>query len=322
MSDRDPGLDRLREMLRIRRFEERCVELYSTERIRGFVHLYIGEEAVAVGVMSALRPEDSVVATYREHGHALARGVPAAAVMAEMFGKIEGTSRGRGGSMHIFDAATRFYGGNAVVGGGLPLAAGLALADAMTGRRRVTACFFGEGAVAEGEFHETMNLAALWHLPVLFCCENNLYAMGTALDRSESETDLALKAAAYEMPAWPVDGMDVDAVADAAARAAEAVRAGGGPHFLELRTYRFRAHSMYDPDRYRDKAEIERWKERDPIALLRGRLEGDGLLAPADVEAIDAAVTEEIDAAVAFAEAGTLEPVEDLTRFVYSEARP
>ena len=322
MSDRDLELGRLREMLRIRRFEERCVELYSSERIRGFVHLYIGEEAVAVGVMSALRPEDAVVATYREHGHALARGIPAAAVMAEMFGKVEGTSRGRGGSMHIFDAATRFYGGNAVVGGGLPLAAGLALADAMTGRHRVTACFFGEGAVAEGEFHETMNLAALWHLPVLFCCENNRYAMGTALDRSESETDLALKAAAYEMPAWPVDGMDVAAVADAAARAAEAVRGGGGPHFLELRTYRFRAHSMYDPDRYREKAEIERWKERDPIALLRGRLEGDGFLTPADVEAMDAAVAEEIDAAVAFAEAGTLEPVEDLTRFVYSEARP
>jgi pyruvate dehydrogenase E1 component alpha subunit len=322
MSHRDQGLDRLREMLRIRRFEERCVELYSTERIRGFVHLYIGEEAVAVGVMSALRAEDAVVATYREHGHALARGIAAAAVMAEMFGKVEGTSRGRGGSMHIFDAATRFYGGNAVVGGGLPLAAGLALADAMTGRRRVTACFFGEGAVAEGEFHETMNLAALWHLPVLFCCENNRYAMGTALDRSESETDLALKAAAYEMPAWPVDGMDVDAVADAAARAAEAIRGGGGPHFLELRTYRFRAHSMYDPDRYRDKAEIEQWKERDPIGLLRQRLEGDGLLAPEDFESMDAAVTEEIDTAVAFAEAGTDEPVEDLTRFVYSEATP
>lgn len=317
---KDPRLSLLREMLRIRRFEERCVELYSTERIRGFLHLYIGEEAVAAGVMQALRADDAVVATYREHGHALARGIPAAAIMAEMYGRMEGASRGRGGSMHIFDAATRFYGGNAIVGGGLPLAAGLALADAMTGRSRVTACFFGEGAVAEGEFHETMNLAALWHLPVLFCCENNRYAMGTALDRSESETDLALKAAAYEMPAWPVDGMDVLAVAEAARRATDAIRAGGGPHFLELRTYRFRAHSMYDPERYRDKAEVERWKTRDPIAFVRARLVGEGLLDPAALEALEAAVVEELDAAVAFAEAGTLEPVEDLTRFVYSEA--
>ena len=315
------GLHHLREMLRIRRFEERCVELYSTERIRGFLHLYIGEEAVAVGVMQALRPDDAVVATYREHGHALARGIPPAALMAEMFGKVEGTSRGRGGSMHIFDAATRFYGGNAIVGGGLPVAAGLALADVLAHRDRVTACFFGEGAVAEGEFHETMNLAALWHLPVLFCCENNRYAMGTALDRSESETDLALKAAAYEMPAWPVDGMDVSAVEDAATRAAVAVRAGGGPHFLELRTYRFRAHSMYDPERYRDKAEVDRWKERDPIALVRARLEAEGLLTAADVEELERAVAEEIDAAVAFAEAGTWEPVEELLRHVTTEAR-
>ena len=311
----------LREMLRIRRFEERCVELYSTERIRGFLHLYIGEEAVAVGVMQGLQPDDAVVATYREHGHALARGIPATKVMAEMFGKVEGTSRGRGGSMHIFDAALRFYGGNGIVGGGLPVAAGLALADVLSHRDRITACFFGEGAVAEGEFHETMNLAALWRLPVLFCCENNLYAMGTALERSESETDISLKAASYEMPAWPVDGMDVLAVEDAARRAADAVRAGGGPHFLELRTYRFRAHSMYDPDRYRDKGEIERWKERDPITLLRNDLAGFGVVSDADLEALEAEIAAEVEAAVAFAEAGTPEPVEDLTRFVSSEVQ-
>ena len=320
MNESGRELHLLQEMLRIRRFEERCVELYSAERIRGFLHLYIGEEAVAVGVMQALLPEDAVVATYREHGHALARGIPPGAVMAEMFGKVEGTSRGRGGSMHIFDAATRFYGGNGIVGGGLPVAAGLALADKLAGRSRVTACFFGEGAMAEGEFHETMNLAALWQLPVLFCCENNLYAMGTALARSESETDLALKAAAYEMAAWPVDGMDVLAVETAARRAADAVRAGGGPHFLELRTYRFRAHSMYDPDRYRDKAEIEQWKTRDPILLLSERLRSVGGLSDADLEAIELAVAEEIDAAVSFAEAGHPEPVDELTRFVYSEA--
>ena len=201
----DPDHDRhlLAEMLRIRRFEERCVELYSGTKIRGFMHLAIGQEAVAVGVMDALRPDDAVVATYRDHGHALARGIPAGPLMAEMFGRLEGVSRGRGGSMHVFDAATRFYGGNAIVGGGLPLAAGLALADHLLGRDRVTACFFGEGAMAEGEFHETMNLARLWDLPVLFACENNLYAMGTALGRSESQTDLVRKAEAYAMPPAP-----------------------------------------------------------------------------------------------------------------------
>ena len=227
--------------------------------------------------MQTLESDDAIVATYREHGHALARGVSAASIMAEMYGKREGCSRGRGGSMHLFDAATRFYGGNAIVGGGLPVAVGLALADKMQGRQRVTACFFGEGAVAEGEFHECMNLAALWDLPVLFCCENNLYAMGTALKRSESETDLCLKAASYEMPAWPVDGMDVVACEEAAQRAVSAVRVGGGPYFLEFRTYRFRAHSMFDPQLYRDKQEIEEWKHRDPIATFQARLQAQGL---------------------------------------------
>jgi pyruvate dehydrogenase E1 component alpha subunit len=311
----------LRDMLRIRRLEERCMELYGAGKIRGFLHLYIGEEAVAVGAMRALAPDDAVVATYREHGHALVRGVSAGAIMAEMFGKLEGCSRGRGGSMHLFDAATRFYGGNAIVGGGLPLAVGLALADKLQGRARVTACFFGEGAVAEGEFHECMNLAALWHLPVLFCCENNLYAMGTALARSESVTDLALKAAAFAMPAWPVDGMDVLAVEAAAARAALTVRAGGGPCFLEFRTYRFRPHSAFDPELYRSKQEVEEWKRRDPIATFTARLRDQHLVDDAALAALEDEVAREIDAATAFAEAGHLEPVEDLTRFVYSEPR-
>jgi pyruvate dehydrogenase E1 component subunit alpha len=313
-------LDLLHQMLRIRRFEERCVELYSAAKIRGFLHLYIGEEAVAVGVMQALSSDDNVVATYREHGHALARGVPARSIMAEMFGKVEGCSHGRGGSMHLFDASRRFYGGNAIVGGGLPIAVGLALADAMQQRERVTACFFGEGAVAEGEFHETLNLAALWNLPVVFCCENNLYAMGTALSRSESETDIALKAASFEIPAWTVDGMNVGAVEAAARRAVDAVRGGGGPHFLELRTYRFRAHSMYDPELYRSKEEVEQWKERDPIDALVAELRGRSALEPNAVERLEAAVTGEIDDAVAFAESGTLEPVADLTRFVTSRS--
>ncbi len=319
LPERDHALHLLAEMVRIRRFEERCVQLYSAGAIRGFLHLYIGEEAVAVGVMQALLPEDSIVATYREHGHALARGVPARELMAEMHGKVEGTCRGRGGSMHIFDVSRRFYGGNAIVGGGLPIAAGLALADRLRHREEVTACFFGEGAMAEGEFHETINLAALWRLPVLFCCENNLYAMGTALDRSESETNLAVKAAGYGVPAWTVDGMDVLDVEEAARKAAAEVRGGGGPVFLELRTYRFRAHSMYDPERYRRKDEVERWRQRDPIATFTAALTGAELLSAADVEAIEAEVAAEIDEAVAFAEAGTPEPVEDLERFVYSE---
>lgn len=317
--ERGHGLALLREMLRVRRFEEKCAELYSAQRIRGFLHLYVGEEAVAVGVMQALQPDDGIVATYREHGHALVRGISMNAVMAEMFGKLSGTSRGRGGSMHIFDAATRFYGGNAIVGGGLPLAVGLALADKMQGRDRVTACFFGEGAVAEGAFHESMNLAALWDLPVLFCCENNRYAMGTALDRSESETDISLKAAAYELPAWPVDGMDVLAVEQAARHAAEMVRGGAGPGFLELRTYRFRAHSMYDPELYRERAEVDEWRERDPITLFSQQLRDAGALDDPTLETIEREIAAEIEEAIAFADAAPLEPVEDLTRFVTAE---
>jgi pyruvate dehydrogenase E1 component alpha subunit len=308
----------LGEMLRVRRFEERCVELYSHELIRGFLHLAIGEEACAVGVMEALSSDDAVVATYREHGHALARGISMRATMAELEGKVEGCSRGRGGSMHLFDAPTRFYGGNAIVAGGLPLAVGLALADHMLGRRRVTACFFGDGAVAEGEFHEAMNLAALWHLPVLFCCENNLYAMGTALEFTESETDLSLKAASYRIPAWEVDGMDVLAVSEAAREASQAVREGGGPHFLEMRTYRFRSHSMYDPDRYRDKSEVERWKQRDPILKLTNDLMSSGALASAQLERLESEISAEVQDAVDYAAAGTDEPIEDLERFVTS----
>ncbi len=317
--ERGHALDLLRAMIRIRRFEEKCAELYSAAKIRGFLHLYIGEEAIAVGAMQALEPDDAIVATYREHGHALVRGVSAASIMAEMYGKQEGCSRGRGGSMHLFDAATRFYGGNAIVGGGLPLAVGLALADKLQGRQRVTACFFGDGAVAEGEFHECMNLAALWRLPVLFCCENNLYAMGTALGRAQAQTDLALKASGYAMPAWAVDGMDVVACEEAARRAAAAVRAGGGPHFIEFRTYRFRAHSMFDPQLYRDKQEVEEWKKRDPIPTFEARLRGRGLLADDDLKLIEDDTAAEIEQAIQFAEAASWEPVEELTKFVYSE---
>ncbi len=320
--DAEHALGLLRDMVRIRRFEEKSAELYSAAKIRGFLHLYIGEEAVAVGAMRALTPDDSVVATYREHGHALLRGVSANSIMAEMYGKQQGCSRGRGGSMHLFDAAARFYGGNAIVGGGLPLAVGFALADKLQHRQRVTACFFGDGAVAEGEFHESMNLASLWKLPVLLCCENNLYAMGTALKRAQSQTDLSLKAAAYEMASWPVDGMDVVACEEAAQRAALAVRSGEGPCFLEFRTYRFRAHSMYDPQLYRDKREVEEWKKRDPIATFQNSLTAQGVLDGANMKRIEDEVASEIEKAIAFAESGTWEPIEDLTRFAYSGEKP
>lgn len=261
----------LADMLRIRRMEEKCAELYGAGKIRGFLHLYIGEEACATGAMHALAEEDRVVATYREHGHALLRGVPMDAIMAEMFGKASGCSRGRGGSMHLFDVSRHFYGGNAIVGGGLPLAAGLALADKLQGESRVTACFFGEGAIAEGAFHESMNLAALWALPVLFCCENNLYAMGTALSRSESQTDLCAKVASYNMDSFRADGMDVRAVFETVSRAAKQVRESGRPAFVELQTYRFRAHSMFDPELYRDKAEAAPWEpEADLLKDVHG----------------------------------------------------
>jgi pyruvate dehydrogenase E1 component alpha subunit len=309
-------------MLRIRRFEEKCFELYQSEKIRGFMHLYDGEEAVSVGVIEALLPQDAIVATYREHGQALARGIGMNALMAEMYGKQEGSCRGRGGSMHIFDRATRFYGGNAIVGGGLPLAAGIALADKMLGRDAATACFFGDGAVDEGSFHESMNLAALWQLPVLFVCENNLYAMGMELERAEAETNIARKAAGYHMASGSVDGMDVVAVEVAARRAIDTVRRTSQPYLLECRTYRFRAHSMFDAQLYRTKQEIEAWRAKDPIRRLQAWLEQTGLTNRDEVSAIETAIATEIEAAVAFAEAGLWEPVDELERFTLMERVP
>lgn len=316
--ERELGL--LKTMLLIRRFEEASAEEYSAGKIRGFLHLYIGEEAVAAGVISALGPDDAVFATYREHGHALARGVDPGRIMAEMFGKVEGVSRGRGGSMHLFDKEHFFFGGNAIVAGALPVAAGYALGRKLQRKRGVTACFFGEGAMAEGEFHETMNLAALWGLPVLFVCENNLYAMGTALARSESQDDLCAKAASYNVKAATVDGMDVVAVHESAARAVRDVEELEAPIFLECKTYRFRAHSMFDPELYRDKAEVERWKARDPIPAMVKRLLASGVLREEQLPELENSAARIVKDAVAFAEAGTLEPVGDLLRFVTTEA--
>lgn len=314
--ERDHARRLLRQMLLIRRFEEKCAELYSAGKIQGFLHLYIGEEAVAVGAMQALTAEDNIVSTYREHGHALARGMSAGPVMAEMYGKANGCCRGRGGSMHLFDAARRFYGGWAIVGGHLPLAVGLALADKMQNRPGVTACLFGDGAVSEGVFHESLNLAALWKLPVLFLCENNLYAMGTHLARHQAQTDIARKAEAYGMPGEAVDGMDVLAVDRASREAAEAVRRGDGPRLLEARTYRFRAHSMYDAELYRSKEEVEQWRKRDPITTFADRLREQKLLDDQALVALEADVGAVVAEAVAFAEAGLWEPVTELLKDV------
>ena len=308
----ETALPWLRLMLLIRRFEERCAQEYGAGNIRGFLHLCVGQEACAVGMVTQLQPDDPVFSHYREHGHALVRGIPARAVMAELFGKWEGCSHGRGGSMHLFDVSRHFYGGSAIVGGGMPPAAGLALADKLLGRARVTACFLGDGATAEGAFHETLNLSALWKLPVLFACENNLYAMGTALARHQARTDLAARAASYGLYAEAVDGMDVTAVADAARRALSHVRGGGGPAFLELKTYRFRSHSMFDPELYRERREVEEWKLRDPLVLFEKRLRTEGLLDDARLASLVTAVEAEVEDAVAYAAAGTLEPVSGL----------
>ena len=319
--DRAHVRDLLKRMIRIRRFEDKCAELYTQEKIRGFLHLYDGEEAIAGGIIPLLTAKDRIVATYREHGHALMRGVPMPQILAEMYGKAEGCAGGRGGSMHLFSRDHNFYGGNAIVGGGLPLAVGLGLADHMSGSGGVTVCFFGEGAVAEGEFHESLNLAALWNLPVLFVCENNGYAMGSALELTEAQTDITAKASSYGMEARSVDGMDIVAVEVAARRALADIASTGGPRFLECKTYRFRAHSMFDAQLYRSKEEVAAWREKGPILRFQTWAEQSGLLHEDDVQEITAEVDAEIAEAVTFAEAGTDEPVSDLTRFVMAPER-
>ena len=309
----------LREMILIRRYEEKAAELYQSTKIRGFLHLYIGEEAIAVGVMQALTPEDSVVATYREHGHALARGVSADVIMAEMYGKVTGCARGRGGSMHLFDKPTRFFGGNAIVASHLPLAVGIALADKMQNKKNVTACFLGEGAVAEGEFHEALNLGALWQVPTLFICENNLYCMGTALRYHEANTNLTEKAASYNVKSVQIDGNDVLAVEKAAREACDYLRSGKGPYFIEAITYRFRPHSMFDAELYRDKAEVEEHKQRDPILLFKNYLQKHKLITDDEIQDIENEVAGVVQHSIDFAENSPWEDVEDLTKFVYTE---
>src|SRR5207247_3533791 len=310
--DADLARKLLRDMLLIRRFEEKAAEAYALGKIGGFLHLSIGEEAVAAGATSVLRPDDYAISTYREHGHCLIKGSDPRRVMAELFGRVDGLSKGKGGSMHLFDKEHNFLGGHAIVGAHLPIAAGVGFAIKYRGGDQVVLCYFGDGAVPEGEFHESLNLAALWKLPVIFVCENNRYAMGTSLERALAQTEIYKFGETYGIPCEPVDGMDVLAIRDAAGRAIDRARKDKVPSLLEARTYRFRGHSMRDPAGavYRTKEEVEREKLRDPIVLFRDKSLSEGLVTEADVRAIEKAVTDLVDEAVAFAEASPAPPVE------------
>jgi len=294
----------LRQMLLIRRFEEKAAEAYALGKIGGFCHLYIGQEAVAVGSLAALRDDDYVISSYREHGQALVRGIPPGAVMAELFGKATGCSKGKGGSMHLFDASRHFMGGHGIVGGHIPLAAGLAFASKYKGGDQVCICFFGEAAVNIGAFHETLNMASVWKLPVIFLCENNRYGMGTAFERVAAVTDVVEHACSYDMAAEMVDGMNAQTVYDATKRAVERARKHGHPTLLEVRTYRFMGHSMSDPLHgvYRTKDEVEEQKGRDPITQLAGKLKEDGAIDQAALDALDVEIRAEVEDAVKFAD--------------------
>jgi pyruvate dehydrogenase E1 component alpha subunit len=311
----------LRTMMEIRRFEEKCAEMYAKGRIKGFLHLYIGQEAVGTGTIAALRPDDYIVSHYREHGHALARGLEPRRVMAELFGRETGVSGGRGGSMHLFDVEKSFLGGYAIVAGHMPLACGLALAEQYKGTDRIAVNFIGDGAVNEGEFHEALNLAAVWKLPVLFVNENNLYGMGTDIRRVSAVVETHKRAQAYGIPAEEVDGMDVRAVHEAASRLAQRVRAGEGPAFIEAKCYRFRGHSMADAEHYRSKEEVERWRRLDPIETLKASLLADHVISEADVEKMQAGAEEMARDAARFAEESAPPPVESLYKNIFKEPR-
>jgi pyruvate dehydrogenase E1 component alpha subunit len=311
----------LRQMLLIRRFEEKAAEAYALGKIGGFCHLYIGQEAVAVGSLAALRDDDYVISSYREHGQALARGVPANAVMAELYGKATGCSKGKGGSMHLFDAERRFLGGHGIVGGHIPLAAGIGFAIRYKDGDQVCICYFGEAAVNIGAFHEALNMASVYKLPVIFCCENNRYGMGTAFERVAAVTDVVEHACSYDMAAEVVDGMDALAVYAATERAAERARTGGHPTLLEVRTYRFMGHSMSDPLHgvYRTKEEVEEQRKRDPITQLAHKLKDEGVLDDAALDALDAEARAQSDEAARFAEESPDPDPAELTTHVLVE---
>jgi pyruvate dehydrogenase E1 component alpha subunit len=315
---RDELIKLYHEMLLIRRFEEKSAEAYSLGKIGGFCHLYIGQEAVAVGAISAIRKDDYVLTSYREHAHAISKGISPEAVMAELFGKVTGCSRGKGGSMHLFDKEVNFLGGHAIVGGQIPLATGVAFASKYKGTDQVTLCFFGEAAVNQGAFHESLNMAQLWKLPCIYICENNQYGMGTSQERAMSLRDVAQKSCAYEIASEFVDGMDVLAVREATLRAVERARSDSLPTLIEVRTYRFMGHSMSDPGNYRTRAEIERYQERDPIKLFLSNLKEQKLIEDAEVDAMERDVREIVERSLKFAEESPEPPAEDLYKDVYA----
>ncbi|HHM06062.1 MAG TPA: pyruvate dehydrogenase (acetyl-transferring) E1 component subunit alpha [Gammaproteobacteria bacterium] len=314
----------LKEMLFARRFEERCYEAYVERKIGGFLHLYPGQEACAFGVLEAARPgRDYVITGYRDHVHAIKCGADPKAVMAELYGKETGSSRGRGGSMHIFDVAHRFMGGYALVGGPFPLAAGLAKAIKLKGDDDIAICFLGDAANNQGTFHESMNMASLWKLPVLYVCENNLYGIGTRIDRSTAVLDQYKRVAAYDIPAAQTDGQDIEKVYAAAQVAVDHVRGGQGPYFLELMTYRYRGHSMSDSNAYREKEEERQWSARDPIIILRDRLIEAGELSADEYKAMDDQILDDIENdVIKFAEESPFPKVEELEKYVLAENDP
>ncbi len=316
--EKDTHLDIYHQMVLIRRVEERATELYQQGKIGGFLHLYIGQEAVSTGLVAARRPQDRIITAYRDHGVALNVGIPATQVLAELLGKATGMSKGKGGSMHMADVERNFWGGHAIVGAHLPIAAGMALADQYSGSNGVTICMFGDGATNIGFFHEALNLSKVWNLPVLWVCENNRYGMGTAVKRASAVDEIRQKANGYGIPNAAVDGMDVMAVRQAAGEALEKIRAGEGPFLLEALTYRFRGHSMGDPERYRDSSEVKKWQENDPIGIYRAYLTAEGLAIEPELDAIENSVEEEVQAAVQFAESSPEPAPEELFTDVYA----
>lgn len=316
--DRETLIRLYYQMLLVRRFEEKSAESYSMGKIGGFCHLYIGQEAVAIGAISAIRQDDFVLTSYREHGHALAKGMSPESVMAELYGKASGCSKGKGGSMHMFDKSVGFLGGHAIVGGQIPLATGVAFASKYQGTDQVTLCFFGEAAVNQGAFHESLNMAQLWKLPCIYICENNQYGMGTSLARAMSSQDISQKAEAYGIAGEFVDGMDVLAVREATQRAVERARKSYLPSLLEVRTYRFMGHSMSDPGNYRTRAEIERHQERDPIKLFSATLRETDTVSESELEELDKRVREEVAQAVRFADESPEPDPKELYTDVYA----
>jgi pyruvate dehydrogenase E1 component alpha subunit len=317
--DKSEYLELFHQMVVIRRLEERASELYQQGKIGGFLHLYIGQEAVSTGLISARRPEDRIITAYRDHGVAINCGIPPRLVMAELMGKATGISGGKGGSMHMADVTKNYWGGHAIVGAHLPLATGLALGDLYQGHKAVTVCMFGDGATNIGFFHEALNMAKVWNLPVLWVCENNQYGMGTAVDRASAVSEIRQKAAGYGMKNEAVNGMDVMAVREIAQQLIEEIRAGSGPQLLEAHTYRYRGHSMGDPERYRKQDEVHRWQEEDPIGIYHKYLVEKGISSDAELNALDDQAIKEIDDAVEFSEASPNPAPEDLYKHVYAD---